>query len=73
MRLNLAHLAALIIGIAFLTSDVTRAQGNRPTMLVPDLAIRDVVGDLVTPTAMAFIGRNDFLVLEKNTVRLSAW
>ena len=67
MRLNLAHLATVIIALAFFTPDVTRAQGNGPTMLVPDLAVRDVVGDLVTPTAMAFIGRNDFLVLEKNT------
>src|SRR5918994_7631167 len=31
------------------------------------MGIREVVADLVTPITMAFIGPNDFLVLEKNT------
>jgi aldose sugar dehydrogenase len=48
-------------------NQVTHAQPSGPTMLVRDLEVRRVIGDLVTPIAMAFIGRNDFLVLEKNT------
>jgi glucose/arabinose dehydrogenase len=33
----------------------------------PNLGVRPVVSGLVTPSTMAFIGANDFLVLEKNT------
>ncbi len=36
-------------------------------MTHPDLAVRTVVTGLDSPTTMAFIGRNDILVLEKNT------
>src|SRR5687768_8861015 len=60
-------LGALIIGLGPWTNKVTRAQADGPTLLVPNLAIREVVSDLVTPITMAFIGPNDFLVLEKNT------
>src|SRR3954469_23412224 len=35
------------------------------TMLVPDLDVRPVATGLVAPTTMAFLGANDFLVLEK--------
>ncbi len=35
------------------------------TMLVPDLDVRPVASGLVVPTTMAFLGANDFLVLEK--------
>ena len=34
------------------------------------LSVRPVVSDLVTPTTIAFLGANDFLVLEKNTGRV---
>ena len=61
-------LASLTIGINQLSTDVSRAQtSGPPVMLVPNLSVRGVVSDLVTPIAMAFIGQNDFLVLEKNT------
>lgn len=40
---------------------------NGPSMLVPNLDVRTVASGLVTPTTMAFLGQNDFLVLEKNT------
>jgi hypothetical protein len=43
------------------------AQSPGPSMTVPDLAVRTVVSDLVTPISMAFIGQNDFLLVEKNT------
>jgi glucose/arabinose dehydrogenase len=36
-------------------------------MLDPQLDVRQVAGGLVTPTTMAFVGANEFLVLEKNT------
>src|SRR5947209_19850702 len=35
------------------------------TMLVPDPDVRPVATGLVAPTTMAFLGDNDFLVLEK--------
>ena len=38
-----------------------------PEMLVPNLAVRTTITDLMTPISMAFLGDNDFLVLEKNT------
>ena len=38
-----------------------------PEMLVPNLRERTTISDLVTPISMAFIGNNDFFVLEKNT------
>ena len=36
-----------------------------PEVLDPDLAVRTTVSGLTQPTSMAFIGSNDFLVLEK--------
>jgi glucose/arabinose dehydrogenase len=41
-----------------------------PEVLDPDLAVRTTVSDLVQPTSMAFIGRDDFLVLEKASGRV---
>lgn len=43
------------------------AQSGAPEMLVPNLAVRTTVANLTTPISMAFLGANDFLVLEKNT------
>lgn len=43
------------------------APANGPSMLDPNLSVKTVVGGLSQPTSMAFIGNNDFLVLEKNT------
>src|SRR5262245_4574043 len=36
-----------------------------PTVVDPNLAVRTVVSGLAQPTSMAFLGTNDFLVLEK--------
>ncbi len=58
---------ALTISFDPQTNKVTHAQASGPSMLVRNLEVRQVIGDLVTPIAMAFIARNDFLVLEKNT------
>src|SRR5258707_14956332 len=43
------------------------APASGPTMLDPNLSLKTVVSGLSQPTSMAFLGNNDFLVLEKNT------
>ncbi|MDX6557219.1 MAG: hypothetical protein QOF72_268, partial [Blastocatellia bacterium] len=43
------------------------APANGPSMLDPNLSVKTVVSGLSQPTSMAFIGNNDFFVLEKNT------
>jgi aldose sugar dehydrogenase len=55
--------AALIVGAS--TAPVGAQSG--PAVLDPELGVRTVVSGLVTPSTMAFLGPNDFLVLEKNT------
>ena len=60
-----AGLSALFILMA--GGQQLTAQTGGPEILVPGLGVRAVVSGLTTPTAMAFLGANDFLVLEKNT------
>ncbi|MDX6304191.1 MAG: hypothetical protein QOI77_1160 [Blastocatellia bacterium] len=43
------------------------APANGPSMLDPNLSVKTVVSGLSQPTSMAFIGNNDFFILEKNT------
>ena len=38
-----------------------------PSVVDPDLAVRTAVSGLTQPTSMAFIGHDDFLVVEKST------
>src|SRR5512145_3221719 len=61
----------LIVSISLLMSFTAApsvaAQTETPTMLDPQLGVRPVVSGLITPTTMAFLGENEFLVLEKNT------
>src|SRR5207302_8823997 len=45
----------------------TLFRSTGPAMLDPNLSVKTVVNGLSQPTTMAFIGNNDFLVLEKNT------
>ena len=42
----------------------------QPTLVDPNLAVREVVTNLNQPTGMAFLGANDFLVLEKPSGRV---
>jgi aldose sugar dehydrogenase len=49
------------------SSGSVQAQATGPSMLHPNLAVRPVVSDLITPISMAFLSANDILVLEKNT------
>jgi aldose sugar dehydrogenase len=60
-----AAAAALAISAGSATSQA-RAQTG-PTVVDPNLGVRTAVSGLVTPSTIAFLGPNDFLVLEKNT------
>ena len=59
----------LLIGVVLIgergNNKVTAQAG--PEMLVPNLAVRTTITDLITPISMAFLDTNDFFVLEKNT------
>lgn len=48
-------------------SNEVEAQSPAPSMTDPNLSVRTAATGLTTPISMAFIGANDFLVLEKNT------
>lgn len=52
------------------TSNTVEAQGTSPSMLHPNLAVREVIGGLTTPISLAFLGPNDLFILEKNTGRV---
>jgi len=43
------------------------AQASGPTMTVPNLAVREAIGGLVTPIGLAFLSDTQWLVTEKNT------
>ena len=66
--------AMVITGLlaAFVSQDwiPVTAQTTGPTMLHPNLGVREVVTGLVQPSTMAFIGEGDMLVLEKSTGRV---
>jgi aldose sugar dehydrogenase len=47
------------------TNVITQSSG--PSMLDPNLSVKTVITGLSQPTSMAFIGPNDFFVLEKDT------
>lgn len=49
------------------SEDPLRAQASLPTLVDPNLSVRTIVTGLDQPTTMAFLGPNDFLVLEKAT------
>jgi len=65
-------LLALLCGLSLVTLDQSSAgaQSSAPEMTVPNLAVRTSISDLITPISMAFLGANDFFVLEKNTGRV---
>lgn len=70
-RVSFVLLLGLLLAVSVITLDKrstsVEAQSSGPEMLVPNLAVRTSVTDLITPISMAFLGANDFLVLEKNT------
>jgi len=60
LRAGLAVAAVALLG----AGGAARAQGL-PTVVDPNLAVRPVVAGLSQPTTMAFLGANDFFVVEK--------
>lgn len=65
-----ALLLVLLLGLSVISLDERSsvdAQSSAPEMTVSNLAVRTTISDLITPISMAFLGANDFLVLEKNT------
>jgi glucose/arabinose dehydrogenase len=59
---------AAVAGAVLVASATSAAWAQTgPTVVDPNLGVRTAVGGLVTPTTMAFLGPNDFLVLEKDT------
>jgi aldose sugar dehydrogenase len=71
-RIRTLCAASVLIGLALSMGAATapvQAQGG-PTVVDPNLGVRTAVSGLVTPSTMAFVGPNDFLVLEKNTGRV---
>ena len=59
-----AMVATTAAAAALLAAAPAAAQ---PTLVDPNLGVRTVASGLTTPSTIAFIGPNDFLVLEKNT------
>ena len=64
---NLAlHLACSFLAALFGLPSMLNAQ-DPPSLVDPNLGVRTVVESLDQPTTMAFLGNNDFFVLEKAT------
>jgi glucose/arabinose dehydrogenase len=65
-RSNLAlHLTCTFLAALFGLPSMLNAQA--PSLVDPNLRVRTVVENLDQPTSMAFVGANEFLVLEKAT------
>lgn len=62
---KLARKTALTLLLLCSLTMLGMAQTPAPSVVDPDLVVRTVVSGLSQPTTMAFIGNNDFLVLEK--------
>jgi glucose/arabinose dehydrogenase len=54
-------------GLHLTRNRIVHAQALAPTAVDRNLAVRTVVADLDTPTSMAFLGLDDFLILERAT------
>jgi glucose/arabinose dehydrogenase len=60
------HLTCTFLAALFGLPSMLNAQ-DTPSLVDPNLGVRTVVENLDQPTSMAFLGANDFLVLEKAT------
>jgi aldose sugar dehydrogenase len=69
-RIRAVMLAALCSIVVLGPGGSASAQQHGPSMVDTRLGVRTVAGGLVTPTSIAFIGRNDILAIEKNTGRV---
>jgi glucose/arabinose dehydrogenase len=65
-----ASLAALLVAALVRTGPPLAAQAAGPEMLVPALEVRTAVSGLALPIAIAFLGEDEFLVLEKDSGRV---
>lgn len=67
--MEMSHLSSClrIIAVATMLIPISAPAWGQPTMLDPNLRVRTVASGLNLPTAAAFIGTNDMLVLEKNS------
>ena len=70
MSSRVRFVAALLPLLAVLTARQPEAQSPLPLLADPALMVRAVISGLEQPTSMAFIGPNEFLVLEKATGRV---
>jgi aldose sugar dehydrogenase len=55
---------------ALVAASAAGAQTARPELIDPGLSVRTAVAGLTTPIGIAFLGHNDWLVIEKNTGRV---
>jgi glucose/arabinose dehydrogenase len=63
--------AGVMVAAMLVARHPSRAQGSPgPQMLNPTLDVRTVVSGLSNPIALAFLGTNDMLVMEKDTGRI---
>src|ERR1051326_8261687 len=60
------HLTCTLLAALFGLPSMLNAQDS-PSVVDPNLSIRTVIEGLDQPTSMAFLGANDFLILEKAT------
>lgn len=58
---------SVVLFISLTATPFVAVQSRGPTMLHPRLGVRPVVAGLMLPITMAFLGGNEFFVLEKNT------
>ena len=59
--------AVVAAAVMLHTDNIATAQGAGPAMLDGRLGVRPLVSGLTLPIALAFLGPNDLLVLEKNS------
>jgi glucose/arabinose dehydrogenase len=60
------HVTCTMLAALFALPAMLTAQ-DPPSVIDPNLGVRNVIENLDQPTSMAFLGANDFLVLEKAT------
>src|SRR5688572_19730184 len=63
--MTLRRLALTLVGASF-----SALSFSQPTLVDDRLTVRPLATGFITPIALSFIGRNDFLLLEKNTGRV---
>ena len=59
-----------VVSIAIVARDRPAAQAAGPEMLSPRLTVAPLVSGLTTPIGLAFLGRDDLFVIEKDTGRV---